>query len=98
MPPRLTLSRSSFRHETQIAHQLARVLKAGEITHLGQHPYGRNNINPAHRLQGRDNLGERPLGHRLADRLLQTLNALTFLANPLKMLFECDALLAMLEL
>src|SRR5262249_35142945 len=39
-----------------------------------------------------------PLGHRLADRLLQTLNALTFLANPLKMLFECDALLAMLEL
>src|SRR4029077_14704032 len=34
-------------HETQIAHQLARILKAGEITDLGQHPHSRNDINPA---------------------------------------------------
>ena len=33
-------------HETQIADQLARILKAGEITDLGQQPHSRNEINP----------------------------------------------------
>src|SRR6516164_1028540 len=71
-------------HQTQIAHQLARILKAGEITNLGQHPYSRNEINPSHRLQGRDHLGERPLGYYLADGIFQTVHPLTFLAYPLK--------------
>jgi len=44
------------------------------------YPYSRNEISPAHCLQGRNNLGERPLGHRLANRLFQLLDALLFLA------------------
>jgi len=37
-------------------------LKTGEITDLGQYRHGGNEINPAHRLQGRDDLGKRPFG------------------------------------
>jgi hypothetical protein len=59
-------------------------LKAGEIPDLGQHPHSRNEINPTHRLQGRDNLGERPLGHHFADSIFQTLHALAFLAYSLE--------------
>jgi hypothetical protein len=35
-------------------------------------------------LQGRDNLGERPLGHHFADSIFQTLHALAFLAYSLE--------------
>src|SRR5262249_5969362 len=41
---------------------------------------------------------EAEVGYRLADRLLQTLHALAFLADALKKLFERHTLLAMLEL
>jgi hypothetical protein len=41
-----------------MVHQLAGILKAGEI--------------------------ERPLGHRFADSVLQTLEAIGFLSDPLK--------------
>ena len=54
--------------------QLAGVLKARQIADLGQHRHCRNEIYPAHRLQGCDELGKRPLGHRVTDRLLQTLD------------------------
>ena len=40
----------------------------------GQHRHCRNEIYPAHRLQGCDELGKGPLGHRVTDRLLQTLD------------------------
>jgi hypothetical protein len=80
----LVASRVFRGHQTQIAHQLARILKAGEITDLGQHPHSRNEINSPHRLQGRDNLGKRPLGYYLAYGIFQTLHSLTFLAYPLK--------------
>src|SRR6266704_6238502 len=66
------------------SHQFARILKAGQITDLSQHPHSRNEINPAHRRQGHDSLGERPLGQYLADGIFQTLHALAFLAYPLK--------------
>src|SRR5262245_52232234 len=85
-------------HEPQVAHKLAWILKAGEITNLGEHSDGSNEIDAAHRLQGRDNLGKRPFGHRLADRLFQTLDALVFLTHPLQKFFEYHALLAILEL
>src|ERR1700674_3655213 len=61
-------------YETEIPHQLAGVLKARQIADLGQHRHCRNEIDPAHRLQGCDDLGKTPLGHRVTDRLLQTLD------------------------
>jgi len=51
---------------------------------LSQHPHSRNEINPPHRLKGRDNLGERPLGYYLADGIFKMLHPLTFLAYPLR--------------
>src|SRR6202162_4458751 len=84
--------------ETEIPHQLAGVLKARQIADLGQHRHGRNEIDPAHRLQGGDDLGKRPLGHRVTDRLLQTLDTLALLAHRPQKLFERNTLLAMLEL
>src|SRR5262245_45106159 len=82
-------------HEPQVAHKLAWILKAGEITNLGEHSDGSNEIDAAHRLQGRDNLA---FGHRLADRLFQTLDAFVFLTHPVQKFFEYHALLTMLEL
>src|SRR5882762_8506842 len=69
-------------YETEIPHQLAGVLKARQIADLGQHRHCRNEIYPAHRLQGCDDLGKGPLGHRVTDRLLQTLDTLALLAPP----------------
>src|SRR5262245_29305449 len=85
-------------HEPQVAHKLAWILKAGEITNPGEHSDGSNEIDAAHRLQGRDNLGKRPFEHRLADRLFQTLDAFAFLTHPVQKFFEYHALLTMLEL
>src|SRR5262245_9965848 len=59
-------------YETEIPHQLARSLKARQIADLGQHRHRRNEIYPAHRLQGCDDLGKGPLGRCVTDRLLQT--------------------------
>ena len=100
IPPRLTLSPVELSEGTRPRYpdQLTRILKAGEITDLGQYRHGGNEIDPAHRLQGRDDLGKRPFGYRLADRLLQALHALAFLADALKKLFENHTLLAILEL
>jgi hypothetical protein len=67
-------------------------LKPGEITDLRKYSYGRDEIDVAHRLQGRDDIGKRPFRHHLADRLVQTLNALAFLARTLQKLFENRAL------
>src|SRR5260370_24635906 len=47
-------------YETEIPHQLAGVLKARQIADLGQHRHCRNEIDPAHRLQGCDELGKGP--------------------------------------
>ena len=55
-------------------------------------------IDPAHRLQGCNDLGKGPLGHRVTDRLLQTLDTLALLAHRPQKLFEHNPLLAMLEL
>src|SRR5215471_13947479 len=85
-------------YKTEIPHQLARVLKARQITDLGQHRHRGNEIYPAHRLQGCDHLGKGPLGHRVTDRLLQTLDTLALLAHRPQKLFERNPLLAMLEL
>src|SRR5262245_54568785 len=85
-------------YEPQVPHELARILKAGEVTNFGDHRDGSNEIDAAHRLQGRDHLGKRPLVHRLADCLLQTLDALLLLAHTIEKLLECHPLLAMLEL
>src|ERR1700726_2049758 len=85
-------------HETEIPHQLAGVLKARQIADLGQHRHCRNKIDPAHRLQSCDDLGKGPLGHRVTDRLLQTLDTLALLAHRPQKLFEHNPLLAMLEL
>src|SRR6266853_4248140 len=68
----LTLCGAFGGYETEIPHQLAGVLKARQIADLGQHRHCRNEIYPAHRLQGCDELGKGPLGHRVTDRLLQT--------------------------
>src|SRR5262249_1550627 len=68
-------------YETEIPHQLAGVLKARQIADLGQHRHCRNEIYPAHRLQGCDDLGKGSLGHRVTDRLLQTLDTLALLAH-----------------
>src|SRR5467141_3787657 len=66
------VARGAFRgYETEIPHQLAGILKARQIADLGQHRHCRNEIYPAHRLQGCDELGKGPLGHRVTDRLLQ---------------------------
>src|SRR5712691_2070056 len=93
------VSRGAFGgYETEIPHQLAGVLKARQIADLGQHRHCRNEIYPAHRLQGGDDLGKRPLGHRVTDRLLQTLDTLALLAHRPQKLFERNPLLAMLEL
>src|SRR5215471_4381254 len=86
------------RYQTEIPHQLARALKARQIADLGQHRHRRNEIYPAHRLQGCDHLAKRPLGHRLTDRLLQTLDTLALLAYRPHKLFEHNTLLAMREL
>src|SRR5712675_2202620 len=85
-------------YETEIPHQLAGVLKARQIADLGQHRHCRDEIYPAHRLQGCDELGKGPLGHRVTDRLLQTLDTLALLAYRPQKLFERNTLLAMLEL
>jgi hypothetical protein len=85
-------------YETEIPHQLAGVLKARQIADLGQHRHCRNEIYPAHRLQGCYDLGKGPLGHRVTDRLLQTLDTLALLAHRPQKLFERNTLLAMLEL
>ena len=85
-------------YETEIPHQLAGVLKARQIADLGQHRHCRNEIDPAHRLQGGDDLGKGPLGHRITDRLLQTLDTLALLAHRPQKLFEHNTLLAMLKL
>jgi transposase len=61
-------------HMNWLMLQLAEVLKARQIADLGQHRHCRNEIYPAHRLQGCDELGKGPLGHRVTDRLLQTLD------------------------
>jgi hypothetical protein len=61
-------------------------------------PHGRDEIKPAHGLHGRDELGKRPLGYRVADRLVQTLYTFTLLAHPFEKLFKCPTLLAILEL
>jgi hypothetical protein len=53
--------------KTEIPHQLAGVLKARQIADLGQHRHCRNEIYPAHRLQGGDDLGKGALGHRVTD-------------------------------
>ena len=58
----------------------------------------RNEIYPAHRLQGCDELGKGPLGHRVTDRLLQTLDTLALLAHRPQKLFEHNTLLTMLKL
>jgi hypothetical protein len=73
-------------------------LKARQIADLGQHRHCRNKIDPAHRLQSCDDLGKGPLGHRVTDRLLQTLDTLALLAHRPQKLFEHNPLLAMLEL
>jgi hypothetical protein len=78
----LTLCGAFGGYETEIPHQLAGVLKARQIADLGQHRHCRNEIYPAHRLQGCDDLGKGPLGHRVTDRLLQTLDTLALLAPP----------------
>src|SRR5215470_15669801 len=85
-------------YETEIPHQLAGILKARQIADLGQHRHCRNKIYPAHRLQGCDELGKGPLGHRVTDRLLQALDTLALLAYRPQKLFERNTLLAMLEL
>src|SRR6266436_5775086 len=46
----------------------------------------------------RDDLGKGPLGHRVTDRLLHTLDTLALLAHRPQKLFERNTLLAMLEL
>src|SRR5262249_22981508 len=64
------VARRAFRgYEPKVPHQLARILEAGEITDLGQRSDGGNEIDAAHRLEGRNHLRERPLRHCLADRL-----------------------------
>src|SRR5258708_29482940 len=85
-------------YETVIPHQLAGVWKARQIADLGQHRHCRDEIYPAHRLQGCDGLGKGPLGHRVTDRLLQTLDTLALLAHRPQKLFERNTLLAMLKL
>jgi hypothetical protein len=62
---------------------------------IGQHCHRRNEICPAHRLQGGEDLGKGPLGHRVTDRLLQTLDTLALLARRPHKLFERNTLLAM---
>jgi hypothetical protein len=52
------------------------------ITGFGHDPHGRDEIKPTHGLHGRDELDQRPLGYRLADRLLQTLHTFA-LSSPL---------------
>src|SRR6267378_5247120 len=94
----LTLCGAFGGYETEIPHQLAGVLKARQIADLGQHRHCRDEIYPAHRLQGCDELGKGPLGHRVTDRLLQTLDTLALLAYRPQKLFERNTLLAMLEL
>src|SRR5712671_5204056 len=76
----------------------AAAVEARQIADLGQHRHCRNEIYPAHRLQGCDDLGKGPLGHRVTDRLLQTLDTLALLAHRPQKLFERNTLLAMLEL
>jgi hypothetical protein len=49
-------------------------------------------------LQGCDDLGKRPLGHRVTNRLLQTLDTLALLAHRPQKLFEHNTLLAMHKL
>src|SRR5258708_24763848 len=85
-------------YEAEMPHQLAGVLKARQIADLGQHRHCRNEIYPARRLQGSDDLGNGPLGHLVTDRLLQTLDTLALLAHPPQNLFEPNTLLAMLAL
>src|SRR5262249_58897617 len=80
-------------YETEIPHQLARSLKARQIADLGQHRHRRNEIYPAHRLQSCDDLGKRPLGCCVTDRLLQTFDTLALLPHRSQMLFECHTLL-----
>src|ERR1700680_4825528 len=46
--------------------------------------------------QGCDDFGKGPLGHRVTDRLLQTLDTLALLAHRPPKLFEHNTLLAML--
>jgi len=79
-------------HETQIAHQLARIAEPRQIAQLGQNRDSGNQIDAPHRLQRCGHFGERPLGHGVADRLFQTLDALLFLTHPFKKLFKGDAL------
>ena len=100
MPPRLTVSPVERSEGTrpQIAHQLARGLKARQITDFSEHRHCRNEIYSTHGLQSRDNLGKRPLRHRLADCLLQKLDTLAVLAHRVQKLFERNPLLAMIEL
>src|SRR5262249_5213210 len=85
-----------YKPETPL--NLARSWKAQKLANLGHHRHRRNEIYPAHRLQGCDDLGEGPLGHRVTDRLLQTFDTLALLPNRSQKLFECNTLLAMLDL
>jgi len=85
-------------NETEIPHQLAGILKARQIADLGQNRHCRNKIDPAHRQQGGDDLSKGPLGHRVTDRLLQTLDTLAILAHRPQKLFEHNPLLAMFQL
>src|SRR5258705_487561 len=64
-------------------------------TTVGRLPF---RVSDRKRPQGCDDLGKGPLGHRVTDRLLQTLDTLALLAHRPQKLFERNTLLAMLKL
>ena len=90
--------RSLRRHQTEIGHQLGRGLEARQITDLAQQCGRRDQVDAAHRHQRGDHRGQRPVRHRGADRLLQSLDALLRLAHRQQHLLERDALLGVVEL
>jgi hypothetical protein len=55
--------------------------KKKPLKDIGQHRHCSNETDPAHRLQGCDDLGKGPFGHLVTDRLLQTLDTLALLAH-----------------
>src|SRR5260370_41556219 len=73
-------------------------MKARQIADLGQHVTAATRSIPRIACKAVDELGKGPLGHRVTDRLLQTLDTLALLAHRPQKLFERNTLLAMLEL
>ena len=79
-------------HQAQVAHELARRAKAGEISEFGDERHGMHELDAAHRLQRRHHRGETPGDNLGLDRPGESLDAAGGRRDGIDVLLEHDLL------